>query len=170
MLLQHRGLRRWFRNVASSFAVATGTGAYQVVGRFHQLVPSDAHPSHHDRSLFGRQRKQRTLLAQTTRRQHLIDDLLSAPGEGRPEDCARGQGSRDYWVTDHQVRRLDGDSAALRVGAVAQLQDVRNEKEGCRQGGGEAGHFARGGQDGRWAGFLAIAGGRVEDGARHQEV
>lgn len=55
--VKHCGVRGWLSNVAGQITMATGTGSNEMVWWLHQLVSSDAHPTHNDRPLFGRQRK-----------------------------------------------------------------------------------------------------------------
>jgi hypothetical protein len=50
------------------------------------------------------------------------------------------------------------------------LSVVRDEEEGLGQGGGKTGDAARGGQDGRRTGLLALPGGGVANCSRHPQM
>lgn len=64
--LQHCSLWRWLGDVASSIVVAIRASENQVVRRIHQLVSSNEIQTLDNRTLLGRQRKQRISFSKTT--------------------------------------------------------------------------------------------------------
>lgn len=56
--------------------------------------------------------------------------LLLASRKRRPEDCAWRQRSGSDRIADHQIRWLDSHRPACRKQPLAELQKLRDEKEG----------------------------------------
>lgn len=108
---------------------------------------------------------------QTARRKHFIHHISVASNKRWSNQGQTGrQGLRSDRIAHHQVRRHGRYSTALRIGAMAELQKLRNEKERCWQSGREASHSTLGGQNGRLFGIFQITRGRIENGTSHKKV